>query len=128
MGPPSVGRAGADAGARAASRGHGDRELGGPSRVLRRPADRKVTNLPSPNGRTARIANSFGLPAGRAHSCPGATTTCERVCYAGKLEKLYKGVLEVLTGSMRALLGLDRAGMAQLLADMIAGFRIDCDR
>jgi hypothetical protein len=97
-------------------------------RVLRRSADRKVTNLASPNGKTARIANSFGLPAGRDHSCPGATATCERVCYAGKLEKLYKGVLDVLTGNMQALAGLDRAAMAELLADMIAGFRVDCDR
>src|SRR5919107_898276 len=86
--------------------------------LLRRSADRKVTNLPSPNGKTARIANSFGLPAGHELSCPGATATCERVCYAGKLEKLYKGVLQVLAGNMRALVGLDRAGMAALLADM----------
>src|SRR4051794_36073178 len=96
--------------------------------VLRRSADRKVTNLPSPNGKTARIANSFGLPAGRDHSCPGATATCERVCYAGKLEKLYKGVLDVLTGNMQALAGLDRSGMVELLADMISDFRADCDR
>src|SRR5688572_29988658 len=97
-------------------------------RPLRRSADRKVTNLVSPNGKTAKIANSFGLPAGRQHSCPGATATCERVCYAGKLEKLYKGVLDVLTGNMQALAGLDQAAMAVLLADMIAGFRADCDR
>ena len=95
---------------------------------LRRSADRKVTNLPSTNGKTARIANSFGLPAGRGHSCPGATATCERVCYAGKLEKLYRGVLDVLTGNMQALAGLDRFGMARLLADMISDFRADCDR
>src|SRR5215217_2968314 len=68
--------------------------------TLRRSADRKVTNLPSPNGKTAKIANSFGLPAGHAYSCPGATATCERVCYAGKLEKLYKGVREVLVGNL----------------------------
>ena len=95
---------------------------------LRRSADRKVTNLPSPNGKTARIANSFGLPAGRDQSCPGATATCERVCYAGKLEKLYKGVLDVLAGNMQALAGLDRAALAPLLTDMIDGFRAGCDR
>src|SRR3712207_5838598 len=88
--------------------------------LLRRSADRKVTNLPSPNGKTARIANSFGLPAGRDHSCPGATATCERVCYAGKLEKLYRGLREVLVGNLEALAGLDRAGMAALLTDMIS--------
>src|SRR5687768_6071074 len=114
-------------------RGEGDNSAAPPVRPaevrpLRRSADRKVTNLVSPSGRTAKIANSFGLPAGRQHSCPGATATCERVCYAGKLEKLYKGVLDVLTGNMRALAGLDRSAMAGLLADMIDGFRADCER
>src|SRR5918994_2410229 len=119
-GPGSPG--GVESGAR------GDCAPPGVEHVLRRSADRKVTNLPSPNGKTAKIANSFGLPAGRDHSCPGATATCERVCYAGKLEKLYKGVLDVLTGNMQALAGLNRAGMARLLAEMISGFRVDCDR
>src|SRR4051812_45621270 len=96
--------------------------------ALRRSADRKVTNLPSPNGRTPKIANSFGLPAGRAYSCPGATATCERVCYAGKLEKLYKGLQGVLTGNLQQLRGLDRTRMAQLLAEMIDDFRADCVR
>jgi Gene product 88 len=96
--------------------------------TLRRSADRKVTNLPSPNGRTQKIANSFGLPAGRDYSCPGATATCQRVCYAGKLERLYKGVQQVLVGNLEQLTGLDRTGMAELLAEMIDGFRTDCDR
>ncbi|WP_457026980.1 GP88 family protein [Geodermatophilus sp. SYSU D01119] len=68
------------------------------------------------------------LPAGRALSCPGATATCGQVCYAGKLEKLYKGVLDVPTSNMQALLGRDQAGMAELLADMIDDFRADCER
>src|SRR3712207_2159310 len=95
---------------------------------LRRSADRKVTNLSSPNGKTAKIANRFGLPAGRGYSCPGATETCQRVCYAGKLENLYKGLREVLTANLAELVGLDRAGMAHLLNDMIADFRVDCER
>src|SRR4051794_30120190 len=95
---------------------------------LRRSADRKVANLVSPNGRTPKIANSFGLLAGRAHSCPGATATCQRVCYAGKLEKVYKGVREVLVSNQEELTGQDKAGMAGLLAEMIAGFCADCDR
>src|SRR3954465_8629958 len=95
---------------------------------LRRSADRKVANLVSPNGKTPKIANSFGLPAGRAYSCPGATATCERVCYAGKLEGLYKGLQQVLTSNLEQLTGPDRPGMARLLAEMIDGFRADCDR
>src|SRR3954447_3534972 len=96
--------------------------------TLHRSADRKVTNLPSPNGRTAKIANSFGLPAGRDYTCPGATATCERVCYAGRLEKLYKGLRELLEANMAALAGQDTAGMAVLLGEMIADFRADCAR
>jgi hypothetical protein len=95
---------------------------------LRRSADRKVTNLVSPNGKSPKIANSFGLPAGRAYSCPGATATCQRVCYAGRLEKAYEGVREVLVRNMEALAGLDRHAMAQLLARMIAEFQADCER
>jgi hypothetical protein len=96
--------------------------------TLRRSADRKVTNLPSPSGKTAKIANSFGLPAGRAYTCPGATETCQRVCYAGKLEKLYKGLRQLLEANMAALAGQNRAGMASLLSEMIAEFRTDCER
>jgi len=63
---------------------------------LKRSMDRKVTNAVSKNGKTPTIANTFGLPAGKAFSCPGATNTCESVCYAGKLERVYKGVKAVL--------------------------------
>ena len=54
--------------------------------MLRRSKDRKVTNAVSPNGKTPLIANTFGLPSGKAYSCPGATSVCEKICYAGKLE------------------------------------------
>jgi hypothetical protein len=54
---------------------------------LKRSNDRKVANLVTKNGKQAAIANTFGLPAGKAYSCPGATSICESVCYAGKLEK-----------------------------------------
>ena len=63
---------------------------------LKRSNDRKVANAVSPNGKTPTIANTFGLPAGKNFSCPGATSVCESVCYAGKLEKVYKGVKATL--------------------------------
>ncbi|MGY1701426.1 GP88 family protein [Geodermatophilus sp. SYSU D00766] len=94
---------------------------------LRRSAVRKITNLPSSNGKSPRIANSFGLPAGPEHSCPGATATCERVCYSAQAER-YTTVREMLFKNLRALIDRDRAGMAELLADMIDGFRGDCAR
>src|SRR4051794_39897099 len=107
MGSASAASPSRDAGATSAARV----DLAAPAERLRaratlhRSADRKVTNLPSPNGRTAKIANSFGLPAGRDYTCPGATATCERVCYAGRLEKLYKGLRQVLESNMAALAG-----------------------
>ena len=64
--------------------------------MLKRSNDRKVANLVTKNGKQPAIANTFGLPAGKAYSCPGATSVCENVCYAGKLEKVYKGVKAVL--------------------------------
>ena len=56
---------------------------------LKRSHDRKVTNLVNNAGNGSLIQNTFGLPAGKNYSCPGATSICEKVCYAGKLEKLY---------------------------------------
>lgn len=97
--------------------------------ALRRSADRKVTNLPSPNGKTAKIANAFGLPSGRAFTCPGATATCEKVCYAGKLEKIYSGVRNVITGNLDALQAAGTVdGMAELLSTMVAEFVADCEK
>jgi hypothetical protein len=94
--------------------------------TLTRSKDRKVTNAVSPNGKTPVIANAFGLPAGRAFSCPGATDFCESICYAGKLEKVYTGVRNVLTRNFDALSGLSVEGMRILLAEMIDEFRADC--
>jgi len=41
---------------------------------LKRSNDRKVANLVTKNGKQAAIANTFGLPAGKDFSCPGATS------------------------------------------------------
>ena len=90
--------------------------------------DRKVTNAVSPNGKTPTIANTFGLPAGKAFSCPGATNTCESVCYAGKLEKIYKGVREVLLHNWNLLKDANQETMETLLQDMINDFKADCNK
>jgi hypothetical protein len=95
---------------------------------LIRSKDRKVTNAVSPNGKTAIIANTFGLPAGKAYSCPGATSVCEGVCYAGKLEKVYKGVKAVLLHNWELLKDADSETMIALLSDMLSDFKIDCDK
>lgn len=96
--------------------------------ALIRSKDRKVTNAVSPNGKTPTIANTFGLPAGKEFSCPSQTPTCAKVCYAGKLEKVYKGVRNVLMHNWDLLKDADRKTMVNLIADMIDEFRADCDK
>ena len=96
--------------------------------MLKRSMDRKVANAVSPNGKTPTIANTFGLPAGKEYSCPGATTICESVCYAGKLEKVYKGVKAVLLHNWELLKNADSDTMVSLLNEMIIEFKKDCDK
>ena len=95
---------------------------------LKRSNDRKVANAVSKNGKTPTIANTFGLPAGKAYSCPNATSVCESVCYAGKLEKVYKGVRNNLLHNWELLKDADYATMVGLLADMITEFSADCEK
>ena len=96
--------------------------------MLKRSMDRKVANAVSPNGKSATIANTFGLPAGKDYSCPGQTETCAKVCYAGKLEKVYKGVREVLMHNWNLLRNEDLMGMYTLLSEMMVDFRKDCNK
>jgi len=94
---------------------------------LKRSKDRKVANSLTPsNG--VRIANSFGLPAGKAYSCPSATSVCTRICYAGKLEKIYKGVKANLIHNWDLVRDADHDTIEDLLMDMIADFRKECDK
>ena len=95
---------------------------------LKRSNDRKVANAVSPNGKTPTIANTFGLPAGKNYSCPGATSVCESVCYAGKLERVYKGVRENLIHNWNLLKDADHDTMESLIQDMINDFKADCDK
>jgi len=95
---------------------------------LKRSNDRKVANAVSKNGKTPTIANTFGLPAGKNFSCPGATSICETVCYAGKLEKVYKGVKATLLHNWELLRNADMETMSLLLSDMISDFVADCEK
>jgi len=92
---------------------------------LLRSNDRKVTNAVSPNGKTSTIANTFGLPAGKAYSCPGATSVCETVCYAGKLEKVFPTVKKNLLHNWELLRNADYETMVLLLDEMIRDFKKD---
>lgn len=96
--------------------------------MLKRSMDRKVTNAVSPNGKTPTIANTFGLPAGKDFSCPNQTPTCASVCYAGKLEKIYKGVRDVLIHNWNLLKDANQETMEELLQNMLNDFKKDCDK
>lgn len=96
--------------------------------TLIRSKDRKVANKVSPSGKASSIANTFGLPSGKAFSCPGATSVCETICYAGKLEKIFKGVREVLVHNFDLLRSTDKAGMVSMLDQMITDFEEECDK
>lgn len=94
---------------------------------LTRSKDRKVTNAVTPSGAPA-IANAFGLPAGKGYSCPAATDFCSKVCYAGKLEKVYKGVKNVLVRNWDMLKDADLDQATELLDEMIWEFERDCEK
>jgi hypothetical protein len=93
---------------------------------LLRSKDRKVANAVTPNGKQASIANTFGLPAGKAYSCPGATSVCESVCYAGKLERVFPTVKKNLLHNWELLRNADSETMVSLLNEMIIDFKADC--
>lgn len=96
--------------------------------MLKRSKDRKVANLVTPNGKQASIANTFGLPAGKAFACPGATAFCEKICYAGKLEKIFKGSRDVLMHNWELLKDAPATRMYDLLNDMVTEFEAECDK
>ena len=93
---------------------------------LLRSKDRKVANAVTPNGKQASIANTFGLPAGKNYSCPGATSVCESVCYAGKLEKVFPTVKKNLLHNWELIKDADGETMVRLLNEMIIDFKADC--
>jgi hypothetical protein len=97
-----------------------------PMTKLLRSKDRKVANVVTPNGKQASMANTFGLPAGKAYSCPGATSVCESVCYAGKLEKVFPSVKKNLLHNWALLKDEDLQGMYTLLSEMVAEFKAEC--
>lgn len=95
--------------------------------ALQRSKDRKVANSVTAGG-LPRIANTFGLPAGLEYSCPGATSICSKICYAGNLEKIYKGVKEKLVQNWDLLKDADYGTMVSLIDAMIVEFEADCEK
>ena len=95
---------------------------------LKRSRDRKVTNLADGTGKRAKILNTFGLPAGKKYSCPGMTSVCESICYAGKIEKIFPSVRELLFHNWNLLQGKSAEQMYLLIDEMIKEFKSDCDK
>lgn len=95
---------------------------------LERNKDRKVTNLVTPNGKLGKIANAFGLPSGVQFSCPMATSICSKVCYAGRMEKMYKPTHAVLLRNWEKVKDADYATLVEQLDWMVKDFIFDCER
>lgn len=93
--------------------------------MLRLSKDRKVSNITTKSG-NAVGTNSFGLPAGV--SCPGATSFCDSICYAKKLERIpyLKSVRDILKDNMTTLIYADYLdgipGMVKELSGMVQVF------
>jgi len=94
--------------------------------ALIRSKDRKVANQVNAGGKQPTMANTFGLPSGKAYSCPGATSVCEKICYAGNLERIFKGVRNVLTANWEQVKDADYLTMYNLLDEMISEFVQEC--
>lgn len=92
---------------------------------LTRSSDRKVASSVTAGG-NVRVRNAFGLPSGKPYSCPGATSVCERICYAGKIEKQYVNVFRTLNRNFEELLYADYLGgipaMRALIVEMLTEF------
>ena len=95
--------------------------------MLQRSSAAKVANAITPAGRP-RICNSFGLPSGKANSCPGATPTCERVCYAGRLEQFRPEVRATLARNWELVRGASHRELVRLIGEMVRTFEGECDR
>jgi len=94
---------------------------------LRLSTDQKTANSATAGG-SPRIKNAFGLPSGRAFSCPGQTSVCERVCYAGKLEKIYPGFRNVMLSNWEAIQAMSPREIRHNLSALIADFVKQCDK
>lgn len=95
--------------------------------TLIRSKDRKVANSVTKSG-NPNIANSFGLPAGKEYSCPEQTAFCGKICYAGKLEKIYKGVKNNLLENWETLHTAEFIEQYNLLDNMITAFEAECEK
>lgn len=93
--------------------------------TLKRSSDRKTANAATASANVA-IRNAFGLPSGQAYSCPGATSVCESVCYAGKIERQYPNVMASALHNWALVKDATFGELTILLSEMIDAFRSEC--
>lgn len=95
--------------------------------MLRLSTDQKTANSAT-NGGNPRIKNAFGLPSGNAFSCPGQTSICGKVCYAGKLERIYPSFRNVMLSNWEAITQMTPREIRHTLSGLIADFVKECDK
>lgn len=95
---------------------------------LRRNNDRKTATLSTPDGKRPLIANAFGLPSGKQYSCPSATSVCEKICYAGKIEKIFKQTRLLLLDNWNNIQNKTQEEMIIMLQYMIDDFKHESDK
>lgn len=91
------------------------------SPMLKLSADRKVAQHVK-NGRPT-VKNAFGILSGVAFGCPGATSICAAICYAGKFEKMYPSVYNLLKHNWDMVSTATYPELVQMLGTMIGDFR-----
>lgn len=94
--------------------------------MLKRSHDRKTTVRVNKAGTQSLLQNAFSLPSGKAYSCPGATSVCDGVCYAGKLEKQYPAFRNLALHNWELLSGASETEMYILLWEMVEEFSQEC--
>lgn len=91
--------------------------------------DRKVANAVTKASKPqAAMSNTFGIANGKAFSCVEATEYCETICYAGKLENLFKGVGAAMLANYNALKDASLIEMFDMLNVLISKFDAECDK
>lgn len=95
--------------------------------TLKRSSDRKTANSATAGG-NVRIKNAFGLLSGRDNSCPGQTSVCESVCYAGRMENQYPNVRKVMTDNWEFCRDADFVTLSNAIHEMMRDFVADCDK
>lgn len=90
--------------------------------------DRKVANDVNGAGTLPRMSNTFGLPAGDQHSCPGMTEVCGAVCYANKLETVYPSVRALLMHNWNAVKDATCDEIVPMLDELLTTFERQADK